>query len=163
MIVNLKGIENTGAKKWIKNEGHMTLKCVNIKEKPKTINNNRVFEFEFKNKNDEYIKDEVVITDNTLWKIKQMADAFGFDYDNVNIFNFKDLYLVGWVKSRKYKNRADQVIDVFEIKDYAKSAKLVNEIPPENSIPTVFENVANDIRRGENYPEIDIYEDEIPF
>lgn len=158
MVVNLQGIENTGAKKWIKDEGHFTLKCTNVKDKGFTANGNPVYEIEFKNKNDEHIKDEIVITQNTKWKIKLIADAFGFTYDNVNILNFKDMYLVGWVKSRKHQNKVGEIIDMFEIKDYSKSAKLTNDIPEENSIPVEFQQPEQ-----EQMPQIEITDDGIPF
>jgi len=158
MVINLSGVENTGAKKWIKEEGHFTLKCVDVREKGVTANGNPVYIIEFKNKNDEHIRDEIVITPNTLWKIKQLSDAFGFTYDNVNILHFKDMYLVGWVKSRKHQNKVGDIVDVFEIKDYQKSAKLQNKIPEENSVPVEYATQTNS-----NLPEIDVDGEEIPF
>lgn len=133
MIVNLSGIENQEPRTYIRKEGHYTLKCVDVKQTRISENGNPIFRFTFKNKDDEYFLDDITITENTKWKIKQLAEAFGFTYDNVNIMHFVGMYCVGWIISKKVKNKAEQIVDIFECKQYSKSAKLVNEIPPEHS------------------------------
>lgn len=64
---------------------------------------------------------------------KTTADAFGFDYENINIFHFKDMYLVATLSTKKVRNRVDDVVEILEAKNYRKCSKLVNKIPPENS------------------------------
>lgn len=171
MIVNLGGVENKEPRVYIRKEGHYTLKCEEVRFLKNSTNGNPIFRFLFKNKHGEYLIEDITITENTKWKIKQLADAFGFTYDRVNIFHFVGMYCVGWIVSRKVKNSADQIVDVFECKQYAKSAKpeFANTIPPEGSVPLVHEQHqarANEHDgRGTYIPQVDIEidEDEIPF
>lgn len=160
MVVNLSGVQNQEPREYIRQEGHYTLKCIDIKQSKISQAGNPVFKITFVSKDNLYFIDEITITDAAKWKIKQLADAFGFTYDNVNILNFKDMYLVAWLVGRKVKNKHEQLVDIVECKQYTKSAKLENKIPPEGTNlqrqepPVVYEN---------NIPEINIEDEEIPF
>lgn len=158
MVVNLRGVESQEPRTYIRKEGHFTLKCVDVKKIRMSENNNPVYRFTFKNKQDEFFLDDITITENTKWKIKQLADAFGFTYDNVNIMHFVDMYCVGWIVAKKVKNKADQIVDVFECKMYSKSQKLTNNIPAEHA--QIQQMLNKDIYQPQDY---DIPEDEIPF
>lgn len=165
MVVNLGGV-NSEKREYIQEEGYMTLKVVEVKFIKNSTNGNPIFKFTYKNKHDKYISEDITITANTRWKIKQIADALGFDYDNVNILHFHDMYFVGGIKARKVRNQVNEIIDLYEIKDYRASAKLKNEIPKEGEpfiqYETVPANNSTDQAPAHN-PSIDINEDEIPF
>lgn len=157
MIVDLRGIENQALRNYIKEEGHYTLKCVEVKHLRTSENGNPVYRFSFVNKHDEYFNDDITITDNTKWKIKQLSTAFGFTYDKVNIEHFVGMYLVAWLVSKKVRNKFGDVVEILEAKQYTKSTKLTNDIPAEGSYiePTiVYEKTTDNIK---------IDEDEIPF
>lgn len=165
MVVNLKGVENEKAKTYIRKEGHYSLKCVEVRFLRNSENNNPIFRFTFKNKVEEYFTDDITITENTKWKIKQLSSAFGFEYDNVNIMHFKDMYLVAWITPKKVRNKVGETVEIFECKQYSKSAKLVNAIPPEHT-QYVDESTYTD--SNASIPEIDFNsiitpDDEIPF
>lgn len=157
MIVNLKGIENQEPRTYIRQEGHYTLKCIDVRQLRISENGNPIYRFTFKNKNDDYFLDDITITENTKWKIKQLAEAFGFTYDHVNILHFVGMYCVGWIIRKKVKNKAEQIVDVFECKQYIKSAKLTNNIPAEGT------RVQPQIVHENMEQQIEINEDEIPF
>ena len=158
MIIDLSGVDAT-PRKYIKEEGHYTLKCVQVKEAGKTSNGNTILKFYFQNKNEELYIEDVVLTPDTRFRIKQMADAFGFTYDKVNIYNFVGLYLVGYLAKEKVKNKNDELVEVVKCKQFTKSAKLENQIPPENSVPTSYTPSS----RTDNIPEIDVNSEIIPF
>ena len=167
MVVDLGKVENKEAKVYIKKEGFYTLKCEEVKFVKNSTNGNPIYKFVFKNKNGEYFNDEITITPNTFWKIKQLADAFGFTYDKVNIFHFVGMYLVGHIVGKKVRNNVNEIIEVFECKQYGKSAKLTNEIPPEGSVPVSYEanepiNTAQSFNDA-NIPDIDFDDEMIPF
>ena len=156
MIIDLSGVDAT-PRKYIKEEGNYTLKCIQVKEAGRTSNNNPILKFYFQNKNEEIYIEDIVLTPDTRFKIKQIADAFGFTYDKVNIYHFAGMYLVGWLVKEKVKNKAGEWVEVIRCKQFSKSAKLENQIPPENSTPVVYEN------QKSNVPEIDIDEEDYGF
>ena len=167
MVVNLGNI-NSEKKEYIQEEGYMTLKCVEVKFLKNSSNNNPIYRFTYKNKHNKYIVEDITIMPNTMWKIKQIADAMGFTYENVNILHFHDMYFVGGIKSRKHKNQVNEIVDIFEIRDYRPSIKLKNNIPKEGEPYIKYENMAHDIQDynhndEERNPSQDIDEDEIPF
>lgn len=158
MIIDLSGVDNT-PKMYIKEEGYYTLKCIDVKQHGRTKNDNPIYKFYFQNKDGELYIEDVIITDNTKWKIKQMADAFGFTYDRVNIFNFIGLYLVGNLVQHKVTNKVGQIVDTLACKSFAKSAKLINEIPAEGKVPVTYETMP----QGNDIPDISYDDSEIPF
>lgn len=149
MVVDLSGVEVHEQREYIKQEGHYTLKCVEVKDGGFTANGNPVIKLVFKTKQDEYFIEDVVITPKTKWKIKQLASAFGFEYDNVNMLHFKDMFCVGWIVPRVVQNKYGENVQVFRCAEYKKS-KIENTIPPENT-PVASEDI----------PEIP--DSEIPF
>lgn len=161
MIIDLSNVENKEPRVYIKKEGHFTLKVEEVKQVRVSENGNPIFRFTFKNKDNEYFIDDITITENTKWKIKQIADAIGFTYDRVNIFNFVGMYLVGWLVSKKVKNKHGETVEIFECKQYSKSAKITNEIPSEGTAPVSYTPLA--VQSQSDIPEIDINEDIIPF
>ena len=156
MIIDLSGVDAT-PRKYIKTEGHYTLKCVQVKEAGKTSNGNPILKFFFQNKEDELYIEDVVLTPDTRFRIKQMADAFGFTYDKVNIYHFVGMYLVAYLVKDKVKNRNDEMVEVIKCRAFTKSAKLENNIPAENTTPVVVE------QNQSNIPEIDVNDEIIPF
>lgn len=157
MIIDLSGVDAT-PRTYIKEEGHYTLKCVDVKMAGKTPNGNQIVKFYFKNKNDELFVEDLIVTPDTRYKVKQMADAFGFTYDRVNIMHFIGMYLVGYLAKERVKNKHGETVEVLKCKQFSKSAKLENTIPPENT-PAVIKEEA----RGIPEIEIDIDGEEIPF
>ena len=158
MIIDLSGVDAT-PRKYIKEEGHYTLKCVQVKESGKTSNGNPILKFYFQNKNEELYIEDVVLTPDTRFRIKQIADAFGFTYDKVNIYNFVGLYLVAYLVKEKVKNKNDELVEVVKCKQFSKSAKIINEIPAEGNTPVSYVQKQN----SQNIPEIDIDSEIIPF
>lgn len=166
MVIDLGNV-NTEKKEYIQEEGYMTLKVVEVRHLKNSSNNNPIFRFTYKNKHDKYLSEDITITANTKWKIKQIADALGFDYEKVNILHFHEMYFVGGIKSRKVRNSVDEIVDIFEIRDYRKS-KIKNNIPKEGEPYIKYENMSHEnqgsnIHDHERNPSEDINEDEIPF
>lgn len=157
MIIDLSGVDTT-QKKYIKDDGFFTLKCIDVKTAGKTPNGNQIVKFYFKNKNDELFIDDWVSTPDSKLKIKEMADAFGFTYDRVNIMHFIGMYLVGHLVKKHVKNKHGETVEVLKCKQFSKSAKLENTIPPENT-PAVIKEEA----KGISETEIDIDGEEVPF
>ena len=157
MIVDLTGVES---KKYIKQEASYTLKCIAVREAGFTSNQNPIIKFHFQNKNEELYIEDVVLTPDTRFRIKQMADAFGFEYNKVNIYHFIGMYLVGYLAKETVTNKNGDKVEVLRCKQFSKSAKLVNTIPPEGSTPTAYESKQS--AQSQNIPEIDI-DEEIPF
>lgn len=160
MVINLSGVTNSNPREYIKQEGHYTLKCIEIKFLRNSENNNPIYRFTFKNNKEEFFNDDITITPNTYWKIKQLSDAFGFNYDNVNIMHFKDMYLVAWLVSKRVKNKIGEIVEILECKQYTKSAKLKNQIPAEGSY--VEPAVSYEDKHSSNI-DIKIDDDQIPF
>ena len=76
------------------------------------------------------------------------------------------MYFVGGIKARKVRNSVNEIIDLYEIKDYRASAKLKNEIPKEGEPYIEYETVGanNSMAQAPAHnPSTDINEDEIPF
>lgn len=165
MVVNLGNVSSE-KKEYIQEEGYMTLKVVEVRFLKNSANGNPVFRFTYKNKHDKYISEDITITANTRWKIKQIADALGFTYANVNILHFHDMYFVAGIKARKVRNSVEEIVDIFEIRDYRPSTKIKNEIPKEGEpfikYETVSANNYMDQTQTSN-PSEEIKEDEIPF
>lgn len=165
MVIDLGNV-NTEKKEYIQEEGYMTLKVVEVRHLKNSSNNNPIFRFTYKNKHDKYLSEDITITANTKWKIKQIADALGFDYEKVNILHFHEMYFVGGIKSRKVRNSVDEIVDIFEIRDYRKS-KIKNNIPKEGEPFIKYEiqdqQTQSYIEQAQANPSRDIEEDEIPF
>ena len=167
MVVNLGNI-NSEKKEYIQEEGYMTLKCVEVKFLKHSSNKNPIYIFTYKNKHNKYISEDITIMPNTMWKIKQIADAMGFTYEKVNILHFHDMYFVGGIKAKKHKTQVGEIVDIFEIRDYRPSTKLKNKIPAEGEPYIKYENMSHEnqdsnIYDHERNPSEDINEDEIPF
>lgn len=89
-----------------------------------------------------------------------MADAFGFEYNKVNIYHFVGMYLVGYLAKETVTNKNGDKVEVLRCRQFSKNAKLVNDIPPEGSESVV--NESKQTVQSQNIPEIDI-DDDIPF
>ena len=159
MVINLAGVDTT-PKEYIQKEGGYTLKCVDIDMSKKTYNGNTILKIIFENKEKLRFIEDIVITQNTLFKIKQVSDAFGFTYDNVNVNHFIGMYLVAFLGKTKVKNSAGDFVEVLKAKKFQKSAKLQNTIPAEGAVPVVMSAITN---TSNAIDEIDIDESEIPF
>ena len=68
---DLTGVEET---QWIKTVGQHIVKVIGVTQ-GKTSNNNDVEKVTFQNQNKEQIKDEFVVTENSLWKMKAFTKA----------------------------------------------------------------------------------------
>ena len=159
MVINLTGVDST-PREYIEQEGNYTLKCMAIDTSKKTSNGNVILKIMFENKDNLRFIEDIVITPNTLFRVKQVSEAFGFTYDNVNVNHFIGMYLVAFLGKTKVKNSAGDFVEVLKAKKFQKSAKLQNTIPAEGAVPIVTNTITN----GKNIiPEIDIDENEIPF
>ena len=162
MQINLNGVDST-PREYITQEGHYTLKCVSVREAGVTTNNNPILKITFKDKQEQMYIEDVVVTPNTLFRIKQIAEAFGFTYENVDTNHFVGMYLVGWLVSEKVKNKHDQYVDVIKCKSFSKSAKLENKIPAEGSVSVDMSGYNPPINNQTPDMSIDITDEEIPF
>ena len=68
---DLTNVEET---QWIKTVGQHIVKVIGVTQ-GKTSNNNDVEKVTFQNANKEQIKDEFVVTENSLWKMKAFTKA----------------------------------------------------------------------------------------
>jgi hypothetical protein len=155
MQINLKDVDST-PRNYIKKEGRYTLKCVAINETSKTSKGNTILKIMFQNREGEYFIEDIVITENTLFRVKMIADAFGYQQEIVNTQDFVGMYLVGFITIEKVKNKHDQIVDIAKCKSYSKSAKIVNTIPSAYDPEVQYDNEAI----GETE---DIEDIEIPF
>jgi hypothetical protein len=158
VIINLAGVDMT-PRKYIEEEGHYTLKCIEIDSSRKTYNGNTILKVIFVNKEELRFIEDIVITPNTLFRVKNLSDAFGFDYDNVNVNHFVGMFLVAYLAKTKVKNSAGDFVEVLKAKSFRKSSKIQNEIPAQGSVPIVVAAAA----AAQQMEQIDINEDEIPF
>ncbi len=157
MKINLANVDST-PKVYIQTEGHYTLKCIGIDESKKTNNGNTIMKIIFQDKNEQRFIEDIVITPNTLFRVKQISEAFGFEYDDIDTSHFLGMYLVAWLVKTRVKNSAQEYVEVLKAKSFVKS-KLPNTIPPQGTAPTTTNVVPN----NSELVEIDINEDEIPF
>lgn len=163
MIISLTGVDST-PKQYIQEEGYYTLKCIEIDMSRKTYNGNTILKVIFVNKEELRFIEDIVLTPNTLFKVKQLSNAFGFEYDNVNINHFIGMYLVAQLAKTKVKNSAGDYVEVIKAKSFRKSSKIQNEIPAQGSVPIVTETTKqNATTPGQNLPEIDVYEEDYGF
>jgi hypothetical protein len=162
MQINLNGVDST-PRKYIIQEGHYTLKCVSVREDEVTTKNNPILKITFKDKQEQLYIEDVVVTPNTLFRIKQIAEAFGFTYENVDTNHFVGMYLVGWLVSEKVKNKHDQYVDVIKCKSFSKSAKLVNQIPAEGTMSADMSGYNPQTNNQTPDMSTNINDDEIPF
>jgi len=159
MVINLAGVDTT-PKEYIQKEGGYTLKCVDIDMSKKTYNGNTILKIIFENKEKLRFIEDIVITQNTLFKIKQVSDAFGFTYANVNVNHFIGMYLVAFLGKTKVKNSAGDFVEVLKAKKFQKSAKLQNTIPAEGAVPVVMSAVSN---TSSAIDEIELIEEDYGF
>lgn len=68
---------------------------------------------------------------------------------------------MAFLQKEKVKNKNGEIVEVLRCKQFSKSAKLVNNIPREGSIPVNYEK---DTYAPNNYnPSVEIDDIEIPF
>jgi len=160
MIIDLNGVE-VEDRRYIKQPGQYILKVVEVIEDGRSKNGNQILKIKFVDKNGQIIYDEIVLTQNSLWRLKLVTDALQMPAV-VDTQKMVGRYVIGHVELENYTNNAGQQKTKAVIKQYEKSklTKPMEEMPDAsqavkfNEVPVVHDN---------NYPTPDITDDEILF
>ncbi len=136
---DLTGVEET---QWIKTVGQHIVKVIGVTQ-GKTSNNNDVEKVTFQNANKEQIKDEFVVTDNSLWKMKAFTKALKLG-DVVNTDQWIGKFVVITTGKESFAKENGEKGEKVVVKFYEPYEHKKQQAP-------------------EPLPEIDINDDELPF
>ena len=136
---DLTGVEET---QWIKTVGQHIVKVIGVTQ-GKTSNNNDVEKVTFQNANKEQIKDEFVVTDNSLWKMKAFTKALKLG-DVVNTDQWIGKFVVITTGKESFTKENGEKGEKVVVKFYEPYEHKKQQAP-------------------EPLPEIDINDDELPF
>lgn len=136
---DLTGVEET---QWIKTVGQHIVKVIGVTQ-GKTSNNNDVEKVTFQNQNKEQIKDEFVVTDNSLWKMKAFTKALKLG-DVVNTDQWIGKFVVITTGKESFTKDNGEKGEKIVVKFYEPYEHKKQQTP-------------------EPLPEFDINDDELPF
>lgn len=136
---DLTGVEET---QWIKTVGQHIVKVIGVTQ-GKTSNNNDVEKVTFQNANKEQIKDEFVVTENSLWKMKAFTKALKLG-DVVNTDQWIGKFVVITTGKESFAKENGEKGEKVVVKFYEPYEHKKQQAP-------------------EPLPEIDINDDELPF
>lgn len=136
---DLTGVEET---QWIKTVGQHIVKVIGVTQ-GKTSNNNDVEKVTFQNQNKEQIKDEFVVTDNSLWKMKAFTKALKLG-DVVNTDQWIGKFVVITTGKESFTKDNGEKGEKIVVKFYEPYEHKKQQAP-------------------EPLPEFDINDDELPF
>lgn len=136
---DLTGVEET---QWIKTVGQHIVKVIGVTQ-GKTSNNNDVEKVTFQNANKEQIKDEFVVTDNSLWKMKAFTKALKLG-DVVNTDQWIGKFVVITTGKESFTKESGEKGEKIVVKFYEPYEHKKQQAP-------------------EPLPEFDINDDELPF
>ena len=138
-VYDLTNVEET---QWIKTVGQHIVKVIGVTQ-GKTSNNNDVEKVTFQNANKEQIKDEFVVTENSLWKMKAFTKALKLG-DVVNTDQWIGKFVVITTGKESFTKENGEKGEKIVVKFYE---------PYEHKKQQVHEQL----------PEIDIDDDGLPF
>ena len=138
-IYDLTNVEET---QWIKTVGQHIVKVISVTQ-GKTSNSNDVEKVTFQNANKEQIKDEFVVTENSLWKMKAFTKALKLG-DVVNTDQWVGKFVVITTGKENYTKDNGEKGEKVVVKFYEPYEHKKQQVP-------------------EPLPEIDIDDDELPF
>lgn len=136
---DLTGVEET---QWIKTVGQHIVKVIGVTQ-GKTSNNNDVEKVTFQNANKEQIKDEFVVTENSLWKMKAFTKALKLG-DVVNTDQWIGKFVVITTGKEGFTKENGEKGEKIVVKFYEPYEHKKQQEP-------------------EPLPEFDINDDELPF
>lgn len=136
---DLTGVEET---QWIKTVGQHIVKVIGVTQ-GKTSNNNDVEKVTFQNANKEQIKDEFVVTENSLWKMKAFTKALKLG-DVVNTDQWIGKFVVITTGKESFTKDNGEKGEKIVVKFYEPYEHKKQQAP-------------------EPLPEFDINDDELPF
>ena len=136
---DLTNVEET---QWIKTVGQHIVKVISVTPS-KTSNNNDVEKVTFQNANKEQIKDEFVVTENSLWKMKAFTKALKLG-DVVNTDQWVGKFVVITTGEETYPKNDGSEGKKIVVKFYEPYEHKKQQAP-------------------DPLPEIDIDDDELPF
>lgn len=136
---DLTGVEET---QWIKTVGQHIVKVIGVTQ-GKTSNHNDVEKVTFQNQNKEQIKDEFVVTDNSLWKMKAFTKALKLG-DVVNTDQWIGKFVVITTGKESFAKENGEKGEKIVVKFYEPYEHKKQQAP-------------------EPLPEFDINDDELPF
>ena len=136
---DLTGVEET---QWIKTVGQHIVKVIGVTQ-GKTSNNNDVEKVTFQNANKEQIKDEFVVTDNSLWKMKAFTKALKLG-DVVNTDQWIGRFVVITTGKESFAKEGGEKGEKIVVKFYEPYEHKKQQAP-------------------EPLPEFDVNDDDLPF
>lgn len=136
---DLTNVEET---QWIKTVGQHIVKVIGVTQ-GKTSNNNDVEKVTFQNANKEQIKDEFVVTDNSLWKMKAFTKALKLG-DVVNTDQWVGKFVVITTGEETYPKNDGSEGKKIVVKFYEPYEHKKQQAP-------------------DPLPEFDVNDDELPF
>ena len=136
---DLTNVEET---QWIKTVGQHIVKVISVTPS-KTSNNNDVEKVTFQNANKEQIKDEFVVTENSLWKMKAFTKALKLG-DVVNTDQWVGKFVVITTGEETYPKNDGSEGKKIVVKFYEPYEHKKQQAP-------------------DPLPEFDVNDDELPF
>ena len=136
---DLTNVEET---QWIKTVGQHIVKVIGVTQ-GKTSNNNDVEKVTFQNANKEQIKDEFVVTENSLWKMKAFTKALKLG-DVVNTDQWVGKFVVITTGEETYPKNDGSEGKKIVVKFYEPYEHKKQQAP-------------------DPLPEFDVNDDELPF
>ena len=119
-------------RRYIKREGEFVLKVVKVTQ-GKTSNGNDQIKVHFQNRDGQFVMDEFILTQNSLWKLKVFTKALKLP-NIIDTNMFIDRYVKATIKSRTTQNGGV----IYEIKKYEQSNLTNTYVAGEPKV--VYEN-----------------------
>ena len=133
-------LTNVEESQWINTVGEHTVKVISVTT-DKTSNGNVVEKVLFQNANKEQIKDEFVVTDNSLWKMKAFVKALKLG-EITNTDQWIGKFVNITTGKENYTNNSGEKKEKIVIKSYEPYLSKKQQIPE---------------------PEFEVTDDELPF
>lgn len=142
---------------YIKKEGEYVLKVVKITQ-GKTSNNNEQIKVHFQDRRGQYIIDEFVLTDNSLWKLKVFTKALKLP-NIIDTNMFIGRYVKATIKAKATQNGGT----IYEIKKYEPSNLTNTYIAQEPKVTYENQQVQNNQKSNCKPDDYEIDDDKCPF
>lgn len=148
MIIDLTNIEETEQEKlpYLARTGRILLKVTKVKDGGITKNGNKVLKVFFKTKEGELYIEEIVMTVDSLWRLKILTKALKMP-NVVDTDQMANRYVYGQFLSENY-NKNDGTVGTKVVAKSWESSELTNtmQAEPEKVAPTI------EIESDENVP-----------
>lgn len=148
MIIDLTNIEETEQEKlpYLTRTGRILLKVAKVKDGGITKNGNKVLKVFFKTKEGELYIEEIVMTVDSLWRLKILTKALKMP-NVVDTDQMANRYVYGQFLSENY-NKNDGTVGTKVVAKSWESSELTNtmQVEPKKVAPTI------EIESDENVP-----------